>query len=157
MTYTSFPQLFNNENNAFNRNKLLICITSLVVLFVGVRGADWPTFSAIIVPAGIAGIVITLVLSAFLDKYTQGLRQVLMYIGKHTMFILGTQYLWFKVGNALQVVLQGRDVSWLEMYGVDVQESIGWKIVYFLCGLGIPLIFIKAKETFTGFVNRNRG
>lgn len=158
MTYTSFPQLFYNENNAFNRNKLLICITGFVVLLVCVRGgADWPAFSVVIIPAGIAGIAITLVLASFLDKHTQGLRQVLMYIGKHTMFILGTQYLWFKAGNALQVVLQGRGVTWLEMYGVDVQESIGWKIVYFLCGLGIPLVFIKAKETFTGFVNRNRG
>lgn len=72
------------------------------------------------------------------------------------MFILGTQYLWFKVGNALQVVFQGRNVTWLEMYGVDAQESIRWKIVYFLCGVGIPLILIKAKETFTGFVNGKR-
>lgn len=38
MTYTYFPQLLNNENNAFKRNKLLICITGFVVLLVGVRG-----------------------------------------------------------------------------------------------------------------------
>lgn len=120
------------------------------------RGGDWPTFSVIIIPAGIAGVVITLVLAGFLDKHTQVLRQVLMYIGEHTMFILGTQYLWFKAGNALQVVFQGRSITWLEMYGVDVQESIGWKIVYCLCGMGIPLVLIKAKETFTGFVNRKR-
>lgn len=72
------------------------------------------------------------------------------------MFILGTQYLWFKAGNALQVIIQGRSIAWLEVYGVDVQEPIGWKVVYFLCGLGIPLVIIKAKESVIGFVNRKR-
>lgn len=71
-----------------------------------------------------------------------------MYIGKHTMFILGTQYLWFKAGNALQVIFQGRSITWLEIYGVGAQESLGWKIVYFLCGLGIPLTLVKGINVF---------
>lgn len=72
------------------------------------------------------------------------------------MFILGTQYLWFKTGNILQIIFQGRSIAWLEMYGVDVQEATGWKIIYFICGLGIPVILIKMKETFTDFIDRKR-
>ena len=111
-------------------------------------GTDWTTFSYIVIPAGIAGMVLTIAFVDFLDKHTQVLRRVLIYIGKHTMFILGTQYLCFKAGNAFQVIFQGRSITWLEIYGVRAQESLGWKIVYFLCGLGIPLILLKGMNMF---------
>ena len=67
------------------------------------------------------------------------------------IFILGTQYLCFKLGNLVQIICQGKDITWLEMYGVRVEEFWLWKIVYFLCGIGIPLIIIKIKDEIYKF------
>lgn len=70
------------------------------------------------------------------------------------MFILGTQYLWFKVGNALQIVFQGRSITWMEMYGVESQERFEWKLIYFLCGLGIPLVLLRTKDSMKDIMKK---
>ena len=57
------------------------------------------------------------------DKYTSKLKRCFVYIGQHTMFVLGTQYLGFKVGNMLQILFQGRNINWLELYGVSEDEN----------------------------------
>ena len=69
---------------------------------------------------------------------------------------LGTQYLGFKVGNMLQIIFQGRNINWLEMYGVTEEENFGWKAIYFLCGILIPLAIIKGKDTLTQCLKMRR-
>lgn len=87
-------------------------------------------------------------MARLVEKYTSKLKRCFVYIGQHTMFVLGTQYLGFKVGNMLQIIFQGRSINWLEMYGVSEDENFGWKIIYFLCGILMPLIILKGKDTF---------
>lgn len=123
---------------------------SVGVLTIGMcGGADWPRFSWVILPAGGAGIILTLDIAQLVDKYASKLKRCFVYIGQHTMFILGTQYFAFKVGNMLQILFQGRSINWLEMYGVSEEENFGWKAIYFLCGILIPLTIIKGKDALT--------
>lgn len=35
------------------------------------------------------------------------------------------------------------------MYGVSEEENFGWKAIYFLCGILIPLTIIKGKDALT--------
>ena len=51
-------------------------------------GADWPRFSWVILPAGGAGIILTLDIAQLVDKYASKLKRCFVYIGQHTMFIL---------------------------------------------------------------------
>ena len=88
------------------------------------------------------------------DKYTSKLKRCFVYIGQHTMFVLGTQYLGFKVGNMLQIIFQGRNINWLEMYGVSEEENFGWKAIYFFMRKLDPVDNYKGKRRFdTAFEN----
>lgn len=148
MTHTYLePQKGNIENK---KETVITAALSIGILIIGIRGgADWPRFSWIILPAGCAGIILTLDMAQLVDKYTSKLKRCFVYIGQHTMFVLGTQYLGFKVGNMLQIIFQGRNINWLEMYGVTEEENFGWKAIYFLCGILIPLTIIKGKDALT--------
>lgn len=136
----------------YRKKKYATALCSIGILIIGMcMGGDWPTFSWCIVPSGIAGITLVLNISCWVNKELFKLKQFLAWIGQHTIFILGTQYLCFKLGNLLQIICQGKDITWLEMYGVRVEEFWLWKIVYFLCGIGIPLIIIKIKDEIYKF------
>lgn len=145
------------ENRNHKRDAVIIVVFSISVLISGMwKGGDWPTFSGLIIPAGCAGIILTLNAAQILDKYTRRTKEYFIFIGQHTLFILGTQYLGFKAGNMLQILFQKKAVNWLEMYGVSVNEPLKWKIIYFLCGLLIPLIIVKGKDALTVYLKKRK-
>ena len=148
--YMAYIYLNDRKEREHKKDAVITIVCSIGVLISGMCvAADWPKFSWIIIPAGCAGIILTLKVACVLDKYTRRTKKYFIFIGQHTLFILGTQYLGFKAGNMFQILFQKRSVNWLEMYGVSVNEPLKWKIIYFLCGLLIPLIIVKEKDVLT--------
>lgn len=148
------PQKENIENK---KEIAIMAALSIGILIIGTWiEVDWTRFSWIILPAGCAGIILTLDMAQLVDKYTGKLKRCFVYIGQHTMFVLGTHYFAFKVGNMLQIFIQRKSINWLEMYGVSEEEILGWKVIYFLCGILIPLTIIKGKDALTQCLKMRR-
>lgn len=135
------------HQNIFLGQEFVLDLLSVVILLLGrMEGADWPVFSPIIIPASLAGIWAVLRTVTYLVSNTQKIKDWLCFIGQHTIFILGTQYLWFKLAILMYIKVHHLEISFLGTYGVPKDFPLHWKILCFVTGLGTPLLLVWVKE-----------
>lgn len=131
---------------------IVVTIGSIGVLTIGMwGGADWPTFSWTIIPSGIAGIYLVIQISCWIDSKMPRVKCFLEEIGQNTLLILGTHYLWFKIGKLIQIICFGKSITYLELNEVDNQEFWIWKVMCFLFGIGIPITIIKIEKVIVSY------
>lgn len=104
-----------------------------------------PSFSQFVslpVPA-VAGFIVLLYASHWLDRLGGFAKQALVYIGERTLYIFAFHLLAFKVVSAIKVSALGLPWDAVGSHPV-VHEASGnvlWIVLYFLVGMGLPLLW----------------
>ena len=105
--------------------------------------ATFEQFAKFPLPA-LCGTLMLYNLSWWIDKRNIAGKRFLVYCGNHTLYILLFHFVAFKLASLLKVLCYHLDMSQIAAFPV-IQYKVqtdGFWLVYTLCGVGIPLLWI---------------
>lgn len=98
-------------------------------------------FAALPLPA-VAGFVLLLYASVWIDRILPRVKKSLVYVGERTLHVLAFHLLSFKVVSAIAVACLGLPWEAVGCHPVvhECMGQVGWVLLYVLAGLSLPLL-----------------
>lgn len=131
-------------------------IIPLGLLFVGLGTEYWQSSMVrlqwqrllLYCCTAIAGILMVFAIAKRLLKLEKG-REILVYIGNHTLEILTWHFLCFKVVSFIIITIYELPTEQLAEFPVIQQYAYeGWWFIYLLVGVCFPLLFVTTAKIF---------
>ena len=139
--------------------KLYAGVIAMLVVIIGVFIYDdyldmlWFSWDSVVlyVVLALIGVFMTLTFSQLLERTP--IRHVLYYIGNHTMIILVLHLLVFKLVNLLKIIVYQLPIKRLADFKVISENNELFWLVYFVCGVSVPLVFEWATSKVKHYLN----
>ena len=96
--------------------------------------------------SAIAGTLMVFKLSCSVNSFDNSMKRFLVYVGDNTLTILTWHFLSFKIVSLIIVYAERLPIERLAEFPViNDYTSRGWFILYFIIGMGVPLVFTRVK------------
>ena len=111
-------------------------------------------FAALPLPA-VAGFVLLLYASVWIDRILPRVKKSLVYVGERTLHVLAFHLLSFKVVSAIAVACLGLPWEAVGCHPVvhECMGQVGWVLLYVLAGLSLPLLGLDSYQRIAARVH----
>lgn len=111
-------------------------------------------FAALPLPA-VAGFVLLLYASVWIDRILPRVKKSLVYVGERTLHVLAFHLLSFKVVSAIAVACLGLPWEAVGCHPVvhECMGQVGWVLLYVLTGLSLPLLGLDSYQRIAARVH----
>ena len=95
----------------------------------------------------VCGTVMTLNVSQYIDSKGGWIKNLLVYVGNNTLTVLTWHFLCFKIVSLIIIKYHDLPMEQLACFPI-IQKYASWWIVYFVVGVGVPLILNNLKYIY---------
>lgn len=163
MVYLYSGYLFRQHEVYFQLTKSMLIIVFMIVLFgsllfQGVIDMKYTTTTNTLpyYVLSILGIILVLNVSIRINNSLPSrIKDLLYYIGNHTMPIFALHLLAFKIGNFIKILLYDLPIVKLSDHTVIYQHNIYFWIIYLILGITLPLFLYYLYNKFSDFIILN--
>lgn len=105
--------------------------------------------------SAIAGTLMVFKIACLVNSKDNRLKRLLIYIGDNTLTILTWHFLSFKLVSLIIIYVENLPIERLAEFPViNDYTSEGWFILYFIVGMGVPLLFARMNQDWNTFFRK---